>query len=227
MTTADVDGYFFYEPGIVRKNPVFVEVGAYTDHAVRPLKAAYPTSRMLVVEASPTCLESLREYVVLYEGVQVLPAALAREDGPVAFYEFKTGPDGFSVFDRSEQGLVVSAKMTAKGMRLSSLLREAGLSEVDLLMLNCEGAELFALEEMAASSALRGVVRQVGVSFHCEYDVVMYEMQRMYEALAGVAAWYDVTMRTTCRPTYYLLVRRDLKVASVGGVAQFGRAHPS
>ena len=63
---ADVDGYFAYDSDYVRPNPVFVEVGAYTDHAVKPLKAAYPASRILVVEASPTCLKSLKSAVAPY-----------------------------------------------------------------------------------------------------------------------------------------------------------------
>ena len=190
MTRTDIDGHFFFDSDRMPAAPRVVEVGAYSAHAAAPLLGRYPECRFAAVEASRDGFDRLKAALAPFPGAVVLRCALAGADGEVAFNEYEGGLDASSVFDRKAEGLVPARTTKVEGLSLGSLLDRVGFPAVDLLLLNCEGAELFALRQLVADAGLRARVGQVCVSFHCEH-VRIYSREVRDELLAWLYPCYD------------------------------------
>ena len=93
----------------------------------------------------------------------------------------------------SWRGRTVELKRSADvhGYTLRSLLNKLGIGTCDLLLLNCEGAEIFAMRQLAEQPPLRDRVRQFATSNHCAHvscypkgvwDCLMYDLAPHYQA---------------------------------------------
>jgi len=91
------------------------------------------------------------------------------------------------------------------GKCLRSLLAESCIGEIDLLLLNCEGAELHALRELAEDTELRVRVRQICTSFHCDHCAT-YPAEERDKLLAALLPYYGYQVGTQSIP-YYLFTR--------------------
>lgn len=201
MNKTDIDGFFFFDADLMPAEPVIVEVGVYSPHAFGPLTQRYPKCKLAAVEASPTCFGKLK--LELAEAFGELPYpcvtpyqyALAPVDAEIVINEYRGGLDANSVYNRDSEKLEVVKATTVTGLTLGSLLNRIGLDKVDLLLLNCEGAELFALRQLLADVHLRARIKQIGLSFHCDH-VKIYGTDVRDEMLEKTAAYYDITKGT-------------------------------
>jgi len=71
-----------------------------------------------------------------------------------------------STFHRSDRRLL--ERVEVKALTLQDIFMVyTDMKKIDLLILNCEGAELYALDELARNPHLASKVVQICVSFHC------------------------------------------------------------
>jgi FkbM family methyltransferase len=139
------DPYLFFDANKLSTPSVFVEVGSCTGEHARKLAANYD-SRVIVYEASKRNFEKLADALA---GTSVLlqNKAVMGKDGLVDFFEFQQKPSSSSVFERhlQSQKHVLQEKYQAAGVSMATVLSENKIEHIDVLFLNCEGAEIYIL----------------------------------------------------------------------------------
>lgn len=127
--------------------PRIIDGGAHMGMAIYYFKTLFPAARITAFEPHPVLREMALENVARngWEGVDVLPYALARSRGEATFHISETWSMAGSLSDRrASLGDAVRA-ISVACVPLSEYLREP----VDFLKLDIEGAEDVVLEEAA------------------------------------------------------------------------------
>lgn len=144
-----------YAPG---PGDVVVDVGAgIGTETVVFSKQVGPTGRVVAVEAHPATCEALRRTVARsgLSNVTVVNVAVADREGELLISDHASHIGNSMV--GVDEGVLVAAK------RLDTLAAELGLSRVDYLKMNIEGAEALAIRGM---DTLVGSVRHVAIACH-------------------------------------------------------------
>jgi FkbM family methyltransferase len=183
-----------------------VIVGARDMHLADGFRNIHSKATIHVVEADPMAIEKLtkmnRSKLTTLHGV-----ALAGADGPVTLYRM-TSPSASSLHPmHTVTDKKLDSEVTVPGVCLHTLLQNIKLKTVDLLVLNCEGAEISALEQIAALAGFPDRVRQICVSFHIDHYPV-YPVERMNEVLESLNEWYNVRPLRSKVFHYYLLTEK-------------------
>ncbi len=164
-----LDDYFFFDPELLPSNPVMMEIGTFSPDCAEAMFNVDPLSRVFLVEADE---RSARKLAQLYETrrpvhVCVLHYALAENDGPVTLYKYGSR-NASSIFTRKRHK---TGEEEVSGKCLNSLIDLAkikrGITGLDILLMNCEGAELYALQELIRNPNLRSHVRPICVGSYC------------------------------------------------------------
>ena len=115
-----------------------VDVGANIGMATLYFGTLYPSARLLCFEPEPENLELLRHNVAqLGSRVTVIGAALGASEGQAAFVPSSDSANkgGGSCMSDREDGLIVPVTTLAR------VMADHGVDTIDLLKLDCEGAE--------------------------------------------------------------------------------------
>jgi len=194
-----LDEYFLFKPSLITRKPSMMEIGVFTVNKADRFAKLYPQGRVALVEPDPGNFETLKRNAAgktheLYE------LALTEEDGPAPFYRY-----GHEQWHSSTPRPDMEAVMvtTVTGMTLTSLLDWVDMKVCDLLLLNCEGGEIFALRQLVASPELRGRVTQICTSFHCSH-VKLYPESWRDGLLELMAQWYEIQTGKFLPIPYYL-----------------------
>jgi len=137
--------------------------GRWTVNAAVSLKHLCGLPHTLIaVEAEPTHFQWMTEHVadnsVDPQGLQLINAAVAREDGRVGFYAGETNQGGPSTW----YGQSIGGPQIVDCVSLNTLIR--GLQTVDLIDIDVQGAELEVLEPV--SQALDEKVKRIHIGTH-------------------------------------------------------------
>jgi FkbM family methyltransferase len=154
-----LDGFFFYDGTSLPTNPIFVEVGSTSGKNAIVLKTKYPTAKVIVYEASknfPTLLKSIEK-----SGLDIIAhnKAVAGSISTLDFYEFTSGSSN-SIYRRNKE---IKDIYKVEAITLTEVMEENKLNTIDILFLNCEGAELDILGYFLNNKIN---IRQIAVSFH-------------------------------------------------------------
>ena len=208
MNIQAMDEYFFFDRDLIDTNPypTMMEIGAFSGTMAERFWGFYPNSKMVVVEADAEnfvrLLKSCRELKLERPNVLTLHYALAAVDGPVTLYRY-TSRNSHSLFQRKRTPAAQS-QVVVEGKCLTSLLEKAGIYQLDLLLLNCEGAELFALQDLLDSSELREQIPQICVGSHRSK---IYRTPVWNQLVEALKAFYSVEKNQT-NQHYHLLRSR-------------------
>lgn len=162
------DKYMYFASNILPADPTIVEVGSiHGVHGIKLYKKFNNNLTMIAYEAG------IENYASLVKGVElanapILPchAAVTGSDGEIDFFEFNEISSN-SIYPRHiGEGRHLRHTNKIRSVSLETILRENGCPRIDLLFLNCEGAELGILEEVLTKRDLRGKLGQLCVSFH-------------------------------------------------------------
>lgn len=139
-------------------NPaVIVELGAFDGGDVNRFHQAFPECRIIAVEADPVRVEIARKNLK-NTPIQVVHSAACETDGPIDWFAAEV--DGManaqgSIFRHTESYKKrfpfvdqSTSPDQVDGRRLDSLMQELGVSEIDLLHMDIEGAENAAMRGM-------------------------------------------------------------------------------
>ena len=137
----DASGEMFLHAYVPREGDIVVDAGVGNGEEVLTLsRLVGPSGKVIAVEAHPEAFNDLRELCEREElgNVELVHAALAATSGVTKHSDMKE-PLLDSTIDPSA-GLPVEART------LDEILRGFGITEVDILKMNIEGAEIHALE---------------------------------------------------------------------------------
>jgi hypothetical protein len=174
----------------MRPDGVVLQIGVANRQVANALRKHWPTMRHVMVEADITNARN-------FGAVQ---AALSGSEGPTTLWL------GKKAYEHSTFGRPASCigSETVRGLTLAAILDELGLTEVDLLLCNCEGAELHAIIQLAGSVGAR--VRQACMALHCLH-VQHYSRQMLDAALVPLKGQWETERRMPNGLEYRLFVR--------------------
>ncbi len=154
-------GHSFF--GTLLAQPVAVaDFGAHRGEFFAALKAEYPVSRALLIEADPLLVESLQE--AFGNEADVLHAALVGEKkGGTIIFTRSTEPEASSIFSERVAVYGVVNQVKIPTVDFAEALRHFG-GRVDLAKLDIEGAEVDVLETARPSDL--AACSQLSVEFH-------------------------------------------------------------
>lgn len=190
---------------IRRENPVVLDLGANRGlwtAEVRRLTGG--KGRWILVDAAAECCKLLRQM----EGVEVIEAAVGEHPGKAVLFTPGEG-SGLASLHKRQDSFVIGQAMQTREVAVTTLdqiLTERGINEVDLVKMDLEGHEFFALR--GATQALkRGHIRaltfEFGSSnvnsrtyFHDFWDLLStygFEIKRIYPggAVMKVSEYYE------------------------------------
>lgn len=151
-----LDGEYPDELGIADPD-VIVDLGANIGLALLDLRLRYPDARLIGIEPDPIAFNTLRLNTASDANVQILPIAVGGTDGLRTFY---SSPE--SVVSGFVQTRSFQKPIPVFTRSLDSLMQDMGLSEIDLLKIDVEGAE----EEILASCSRLPDVRAIVGELH-------------------------------------------------------------
>jgi FkbM family methyltransferase len=171
------DTYMYFTPDTLPDRPNIVEVGSiHGAHGIKLCKKFNNNLTMIAYEAGQENYKSLcrglSPFSISHSGGCCQPrivahnAAVTGRDGEVEFFEFKEISSN-SIFPRHvNEGRNLKCVNLIKSVSLETVLKDNHLDRLDLLFLNCEGAELGILNEVLLKPLLRNRLGQLCVSFH-------------------------------------------------------------
>ena len=129
-----------YDPPIVGFSPsTIVDVGAHVGMASILFARKYPTSRIIALEPESANFSALIRNTSAYKTITPIQAALWREDGEVAIGPSNAHPKG--AYKVEESG-----RQRVRAITMDTLMRETGITSIDLLKVDIEGAEIEVFE---------------------------------------------------------------------------------
>lgn len=174
------DTYMYFATNVLPVNPVIVEVGSiHGAHGIKLCNKFDNKLTMIAYEAGKENYDSLLGSVMadykcpsgIHEHTLLVPitvhrAAVTGSDGDVEFFEFQEESSN-SIYPRhTGEGRRLRRTSKVRSVSLETIINENNCSSIDLLFLNCEGAELGILTEVLDKPELRDKLGQLCVSFH-------------------------------------------------------------
>ncbi len=206
-----LDRYVFFDLALMRPGPAILDVGGMTRERMETIQRILPGASIVTCEAGKAAYEELTRRP-LPKSLVVRHVALAPARGVLDFHVFEhSAMSSLEPWHQREscgaQPAVLAQTEHVPSRTLSQLIADHDLGIVDLLSLNCEGAELTALMEICLSHDLRTRVRQILVSFHCNpHHLEAYPLQIRDALIANLAQHYIVVPgERHCQ--YFLFVR--------------------
>jgi len=139
----------------LRSGSLVVDCGGYKgDYSQYLLDQWNPY--IIIFEPVPDFYEVCRKRFETNMRVKVLPYALGEEVGKRTLYVNKEGSSFYREWARSDNSIEVDV------VKLSGFLKDR---KVDILEINCEGAEFAILEDLNENNLLRGVY-EIMIQFH-------------------------------------------------------------
>jgi FkbM family methyltransferase len=144
------------------KTPRIIDCGSNIGMSVLFFKTLYPHAEILAFEPGHTTHALLAENVRqnAWQGVRVLPQAVAADDGELEFFYDPNDPGSLLMSTYAER-MPNGASHRVEAVRLSRYID----APVDFLKLDVEGAELGVIRDLQRSGALP-VVREMVIEYH-------------------------------------------------------------
>lgn len=162
------DTYMYFASNMLPANPVIVEVGSiHGAHGIKLWKKFCGELTMIAYEAGKENYSSLLTGLSIADvPIVARRSAVIGSDGVAEFFEFEEESSN-SIYPRHKgEGRRLRRISEVKAVSLKTVIEDSGSDRVDLLFLNCEGAELLILEEILREQKVRNAFGQLCVSFH-------------------------------------------------------------
>jgi FkbM family methyltransferase len=145
-----------YDPRIPDFNPrTIVDIGAHIGMASLLFAHRYPTARIIAVEPEPANFAALVKNVFPYRNIAPVQAALWKDDGDVGLGKSTAHSKGaFAIAEHGEQRV--------RAVTMDTLMKESGLTTIDFLKIDIEGAE----KEVFQNCAWIKNVRVIAIELH-------------------------------------------------------------
>lgn len=145
-----------YDPELPGFEPkVIVDAGAQIGMASILLARKYPSAKIIAVEPEPSNFAALVQNTAFYNNILPVQAALWKADGEVRLGVSRAHPKG--AFEVVESGIE-----RVRAVSMETLMRETGISSIDLLKVDIEGAE----REVFEAAPWINRVRVIAIELH-------------------------------------------------------------
>ena len=120
-----------------------VDVGAYTGEFLKDLSKDWPDSIIHAIEPDDKCAEEIRRISLVHSNIKLHRLAISSKDGEVTLYsENKDGPSASNtIYEKLLDHRELTIKSQIPCMTFKSFCDTKGIDDIDLLILNAEGAE--------------------------------------------------------------------------------------
>ena len=169
MTVQKQQQYDEWFSGVhLEEKSIVLEVGAFNGTLSKYLSKKYEIEKVYAIESSVSNFKILCDSVNAYKNIIPINVAIGEKDGEISFYEFKNSPnmnsiiEGNSKFNRKTNEYKTS---NIQSLKLKTFIEKNKIEKIDLLLLNCEGAEQFILKDIIEDN-LRDIVKCISVEFH-------------------------------------------------------------
>jgi len=197
MARHRLGSYYQYRADLLSEKPVMVHAGATSD----TLADAWVKRHGGVAYGVQADIDVCRR--MGHKNHRVINAALAPLCGLRSFYRFthQTASSVFPLHERQQRRL--ATELVTAAVTLRAIVDSLG--EIDLLLCNCEGAELFALRDMGTAYVSQ-YVRQACVATHWRH-VPIYPQSDLNRVLEPLGEFYEIE-RTLANDLEYLVMCR-------------------
>jgi len=212
------DTYMYFASNMLPERPTIVEVGSiHGAHGNKLRRRFNDDLTMIAYEAGLENYDSLclgMPIPVPHSGgchqprIAVHRAAVTGIDGEVEFFEFEEISSN-SVYPRhTGEGRHLRRTSKVRSVSVKTIMQENGCDRIDLLFLNCEGAELGVLEEVLTDPSVRDRIGQLCVSFH---GGRVYPQDETVEMVKRMSEFFWVTEEQNDWPCH-LFVNKGLEI---------------
>jgi FkbM family methyltransferase len=145
-----------YDPHIPNFSPrTIIDVGAHIGMASLLFALRYPTAKIIAVEPEAANFSRLVRNVSPYKNIVPVQAALWKQDGEVRLGKSTAHPKGaFAITENGEERV--------RAITMDTLMKETGVSTIDFLKVDIEGAE----KEVFQNCAWINNVRVIAIELH-------------------------------------------------------------
>jgi len=160
----EIFGQHSYYMELEEERPYIIDAGAHIGLASLYFKLLYPQAEVVAIEPNPVSVKMLRMNLEenRIEGVRVVEAALAKEEGEADFYMDSSEDRWYST-----AGFMAGAwnkRQISKVIRVKTMvLADLVTKPVDVLKLDVEGAEMEVLESLGKKVSL---IRRMFIEHH-------------------------------------------------------------
>jgi FkbM family methyltransferase len=181
-----------FVPSLVGERAVILDLGANMGEFHDAILGRFTPEQYIAVEPTPDLAKSLTA-----RGFTVVEAAVAQATGPVSF----------AIDANSEASSIFTGDGTddVDGVTYADLLHRLQLDSVDLVKMDIEGAELFALGD--SDDEVLKTARQITVEFH-DFNGILTAHQ-VHTVVARMRQIGFNAVRFSTNNTDWLFVRRD------------------
>lgn len=130
----------YYVPTAL-KPKIIVDIGSNIGSSIIYFHHRFPEANIFGFEPHPDTFQILQKNVANLTGVRVFNYALGATDQRVAVPADKVHFGGFKIRGRFKVGGPGAETVECQVRRLDDVLREIGISQIDLIKTDCEGAE--------------------------------------------------------------------------------------
>ena len=154
-----VSNEYFFES--TNPRPVILDCGSNIGMSVLYFKFIHPGARITAFEPDPAAFSCLQKNIAnnRLENVQAFQKAVARNAGPIEFFDDPALPGSPIMSIRADRG--GPRRRVFDGVTLSTYVAE----DIDMLKLDVEGAEIDVLENLAETGALQRI-RRMAIEYH-------------------------------------------------------------
>jgi FkbM family methyltransferase len=174
-----------YDIHIDRAEPQILDIGANTGLFALRMKQLFPTARVTCYEPFPPNFEQLQRTIKLnqLDGVSPVPKAVGAKKGSAELYIHERNVGGHSFYPAQASS---QKSVTVEVIDLDTVL-DGFPDQVDLLKLDCEGAEF---DILTSSTHLAGKVQQIVLEPSPRlYDIK--DLLRRMEAVGFQRRWRE------------------------------------
>lgn len=201
------DTYMYYAFNMLPNHPTIVEVGSiHGAHGVKLYKKFEGQLTMIAYEAGELNYGNLvRGVAIAGVPIKTHHAAVTGSDGSVNFFEFEEISSN-SIYPRHKtEGRNLRIAHDVRAVSLETIMQENNISRIDLLFLNCEGAELGILAEVLDEPGLRSRIGQLCVSFHGDR---IYPQTETVDMVQKMSKFFWVTEEQNDWPCHLFVNKR-------------------
>ena len=172
----------YWVPPVIRPN-VILDIGGHIGIASVYLATLFPTAKIFTFEPVPDNFAILQKNISEYPNIRAFPIALGKKDGAVEIH-YPDDPANFGGFSFLEAWGDRSRTLTVEMRRAGELLSGLGITDVDVIKIDAEGAEYDVLTSL-----------DPGVLKRTSWITGELHGERDFELLAYLSRWFDLGVK--------------------------------
>lgn len=203
------------------ENSVVVEIGAYSGNISLYAVREFSVRQAFAIEASQENFELLCKNC---RNTPIVPLniAIAEKNGVLSFFKYADRPTSNSLLasnpryspdeilpDTNRKSR--AKRVEVKALTMLSLLEQLKIETVDLLLMNCEGAEVYILPQILENQELINRICQISIEFHPQ----LLGQKHIMRMIMQTARYYEprIVTRSIRGPINVIFSRRESPTA--------------